>query len=49
MPELQALARRHHVELELLGNVHGDRLVFDGQVDIALDDLRTAWEGGLLA
>jgi len=48
MPELQALARRHHVELELLGNVHGDRLIFDGQVDVALDDLRTAWEGGLL-
>ncbi len=49
MPELQALARRHHVELELLGNVHGDRLVFDGQVDVSLADLRDGWEKGLLA
>ncbi len=47
MPELQALARRHHVELELLGNVHGDRIVFDGQVDVGLAELREAWEGAL--
>jgi phosphoribosylformylglycinamidine synthase II len=48
MPELQALARRQHVELELLGNVHGDRIVFDGQIDVGLTELRTVWEGALL-
>ena len=48
MPELQALARRHHVNIELLGNVHGDRIVFDGQVDVALSDLRDRWEKGLV-
>ncbi|HEX6547206.1 MAG TPA: phosphoribosylformylglycinamidine synthase subunit PurL [Candidatus Dormibacteraeota bacterium] len=48
MPGLQALARRQHVEFELLGNVHGDRIVFDGQVDVGLDELRTVWEGALL-
>jgi phosphoribosylformylglycinamidine synthase subunit PurL len=48
MPELQALARRHHVEVELLGNVHGDRVVFDGQLDVSLAELRERWEGGLL-
>ncbi len=49
MPEVQALARRSHVELELLGNVHGHRIVFDGQVDVELDELRAGWESGLLA
>ncbi len=48
MPELQARARRHHVNIELLGNVHGDRLVFDGQLDLALSDLRQRWEHGLV-
>jgi len=48
MPELQALARRHHVEFELLGNVHGDRIVFEGQVDAPLGDLRDAWDNALL-
>jgi phosphoribosylformylglycinamidine synthase len=48
MPELQALARRQHVELEMLGNVHGDRIVFEGQVDVDLAELRQEWETALI-
>ena len=48
MPELQALARRQHVEFELLGNVHGDRIVFEGQVDVDLAELRDAWDRALI-
>ena len=48
MPDLQALARRQHVEFDLLGNVHGDRIVFEGQVDVDLGELRDGWERGLV-
>jgi phosphoribosylformylglycinamidine (FGAM) synthase-like enzyme len=48
MPELQALARRMHVEFEMLGNVHSDRIVFEGQVDVDLAELRQDWERALL-
>jgi len=44
MPELQSLARRHHVELSLLGLAGGDILEFEGQLRLALADLREAWE-----
>jgi phosphoribosylformylglycinamidine synthase subunit PurL len=44
MPELQSLARRHHVELSLLGLAGGDVLEFEGQVKLSLADLRQAWE-----
>jgi len=47
MPELQALARRMHVEFEMLGNVHSDRIVFEGQVDVDLAELRQDWEAAL--
>ena len=48
MPELQTLARRHHVELVLLGLVGGDRVEFEGQLKIGLAELREAWENALL-
>ncbi len=44
MPELQSLARRHHVELSLLGLAGGGVLEFEGQVKVSLADLRQAWE-----
>ena len=44
MPELQSLARRHHVELSLLGLAGGDVLEFEGQLKLPLADLRQAWE-----
>src|SRR2546427_2803254 len=44
MPELQSLARRHHVELSLLGLAGGDILEFEGQLRLTLADLREAWE-----
>jgi len=44
MPELQSLARRHHVELSLLGLAGGDILEFEGQLRLALAELREAWE-----
>ncbi len=48
MPALQQLARDHHVELGLLGVTGGDAVVFGGQVNVSLSDLRTAWETALL-
>ena len=47
MPELQSLARRHHIEISLLGMAGGDTLELEGQVKVSLADMRQAWEGGL--
>ena len=44
MPEMQSLARRHNVELSLLGLAGGDHLEFEGQLKVSLRDLRQAWE-----
>ncbi|TMC84760.1 MAG: phosphoribosylformylglycinamidine synthase subunit PurL [Chloroflexi bacterium] len=44
MPEMQSLARRHHVELSLLGLTGGDTLEFEGQLKLSLAELRQAWE-----
>ena len=48
MPELQTLARRNHVEIQLLGMVGGDSLQFEGQFKVSLAELREAHEGALL-
>src|SRR5438132_13657290 len=40
MPELQSLARRHHVELSLLGLAGGDILEFEGELRLTLAELR---------
>ena len=45
MPELQSLARRHHVELSLLGLAGGDSIEFEGQFRLTLVETRQAWEG----
>jgi len=47
MPELQTLARRHHVEISLLGMAGGQVLEFEGQLRLPLAEMRQAWEGGL--
>jgi phosphoribosylformylglycinamidine synthase len=44
MPEVQSLARRHHVEIALLGLAGGDALEFEGQLKLSLGALREAWE-----
>ena len=44
MPEVQSLARRHNVELSLLGLAGGEHLEFEGQLKLSLRDLREAWE-----
>ncbi|HKW70256.1 MAG TPA: phosphoribosylformylglycinamidine synthase subunit PurL [Candidatus Dormibacteraeota bacterium] len=44
MPELQSLARRHHVELSLLGLAGGEFIEFEGQLKLSLAELRQAWE-----
>ena len=49
MPELQALARRHHVEVALLGLTGGEAVEFDGQFRVDLAELREAWESALLS
>jgi phosphoribosylformylglycinamidine synthase II len=47
MPELQSLARRHNVELSLLGLAGGNVIEFEGQLKLSLTELREAWEGAL--
>ena len=47
MPELQSLARRHHVEISLLGLAGGETIEFEGQLKVSLAILRQAWEGGI--
>ena len=47
MPELQTLARRHRVEIQLLGMAGGDEIEFEGQLRVNLGELRRAWESGL--
>lgn len=47
MPELQSLARRLKVDLQLLGLAGGDRIVFDNQFEVSLGRVRDAWAGGL--
>jgi phosphoribosylformylglycinamidine synthase subunit PurL len=44
MPEMQSLARRHNVELSLLGLAGGDHIEFEGQLKLTLTELRAAWE-----
>jgi phosphoribosylformylglycinamidine synthase len=44
MPEMQSLARRHNVELSLLGLAGGDYIEFEGQMKLSLAELRQAWE-----
>jgi phosphoribosylformylglycinamidine synthase subunit PurL len=48
MPELQSLARRHHVEISLLGLAGGDSIQFEGQFRLSLTEMRQAWEGALV-
>jgi phosphoribosylformylglycinamidine synthase len=48
MPELQSIARRHHVEISLLGLTGGDSIEFEGQFKVSLADLRQAWEGSVV-
>jgi phosphoribosylformylglycinamidine synthase subunit PurL len=47
MPELQSLARRHHIEISLLGLAGGDSIQFEGQFRLPLDEIRQAWEGAV--
>jgi phosphoribosylformylglycinamidine synthase len=47
MPELQSLARRHNVEIALLGLAGGDAIEFEGQFKLSLAELRQAWEGDI--
>ena len=48
MPELQSLARRHHVEISLLGLAGGDSIEFEGQFRLPLSEIRQAWEGDVI-
>jgi len=48
MPELQSLARRHHVEISLLGLAGGNSLEFEGQFRLTLEEMRQAWEGEII-
>ena len=47
VPELQGMARRHHVEMLLLGLSGGDTIEFEGQFKAELESLRRSWENGL--
>jgi hypothetical protein len=48
MPEMQTLARRHHVEISLLGLAGGESIEFEGQFKLSLAEMRQAWEGELV-
>jgi phosphoribosylformylglycinamidine synthase subunit PurL len=48
MPELQTLARRHQVEISLLGLAGGDKIEFEGQFKLSLEEMRQAWEGAIV-
>jgi phosphoribosylformylglycinamidine synthase len=48
MPEMQTLARRHHVEISLLGLAGGESIEFEGQFKLSLADIRQAWEGNMV-
>ncbi|MDQ6918288.1 MAG: hypothetical protein M3Z98_02895, partial [Candidatus Dormibacteraeota bacterium] len=45
MPELQNLARRHRVEIQLLGLTGGDDLEFEGEFSVPLTELGKAYYG----
>jgi phosphoribosylformylglycinamidine synthase len=45
MPELQTLARRHRVEIQLLGLIGGDALEFEGDFSVSLAELGAAYYG----
>ena len=45
----EALLDREEVPFVRLGETGGDRLRFAGAIDLSLDDLRAAYEGGLEA
>ena len=47
VPELQGMARRHHLEMLLLGLSGGDSIEFEEQFQVGLDSLRRAWANGL--
>jgi phosphoribosylformylglycinamidine synthase len=49
MPELQTLARKHRVEIQLLGLAGGEAIEFEGQLRVNLGELRQAWEHGLVS
>jgi phosphoribosylformylglycinamidine synthase len=48
MPEMQTLARRHRVEISLVGLAGGDVIEFEGQFRVSIADMRQAWEGDLM-
>jgi phosphoribosylformylglycinamidine synthase len=48
MPEMQTLARRHHVEISLIGLAGGEVIEFEGQFKLSLAEMRQAWEGTLI-
>ena len=48
MPEMQTLARRHHVEISLLGLAGGESIEFEGQFKLSLAEMRQAWEGDVV-
>jgi phosphoribosylformylglycinamidine synthase subunit PurL len=45
MPELQNLARRHRVDIQLLGLTAGANLEFEGEFSVPLADLERAYRG----
>jgi phosphoribosylformylglycinamidine synthase subunit PurL len=45
MPELQNLARRHRVEIQLLGLTGGDFLEFEGEFSVPLSEMAKAYYG----
>jgi hypothetical protein len=44
---MQTLARRHRVEISLIGLAGGDFIEFEGQFHVSIAEMRQAWERDL--
>ena len=49
VPELQTLAKKYHVEVQMLGMAGGRHLEFTNQVKVSLDDIREKFDNALAA
>jgi phosphoribosylformylglycinamidine synthase II len=45
--ELQEIAARHNVPLQVIGNVGGSRFLLQALLSLPVEEVRTAWTGGL--
>jgi len=47
LPHFERIVARNKVLLTKLGKVGGKRFIIEGRLDLSLDEIREAWQGGL--